>query len=83
MEQILVSRRCKWRIIIKDLTFSNSICNSLEARETKSLYQKDLYVLLGEKWVLIEENKWNLLVHKALGVIMLTLSKSITFNIKN
>ena len=46
------------------------------------LYQKDWYLPLGDKPHLMDENEWNLLNRKAFGVIKLTLSKSIAFNIK-
>ena len=39
------------------------------------LYYKDLYFSLKVKSEWINENEWNLLAHKALGVIGLTLLK--------
>lgn len=45
------------------------------------LYQKDLYLLLGEKQDSMDETKWNLMDPKALDAIRLTLSEPVAFNV--
>ncbi|KAL5581893.1 hypothetical protein UlMin_014335 [Ulmus minor] len=46
------------------------------------LYQRSLYQpLLGKKPEAMKEEDWNLLDRQALGVIRLTLSRNVTFNI--
>ena len=46
------------------------------------LYQKKLYQpLLGKKPDDIKEDDWNLLDKQALGVIRLTLSRNVAFNV--
>ncbi|KHN28547.1 Retrovirus-related Pol polyprotein from transposon TNT 1-94, partial [Glycine soja] len=48
------------------------------------LYQKKLYQpLSGAKPDDMKQEKWNLLDRQALGVIILTLAKNVTFNIVN
>lgn len=48
------------------------------------LYQKNLYQLLvREKHTYIKKEEWDLLDHKALKMIRLTLSRLVAFNVKN
>jgi hypothetical protein len=48
------------------------------------LYQKDIFLLLGEKskkYVSMKDEEWEILERKALGTIQLCLETSVTFNI--
>ena len=46
------------------------------------MHQKDLYLSLGEKPKLMDENEWDLLDCQAFVAIRLTLSKTVAFKIK-
>ena len=45
------------------------------------LYQKDLYLPLGKKPETMKDDDWKLLDRQALGVVRLTLSRNVDFNI--
>ena len=47
------------------------------------LYQKDLYLPLGEKPEEIKDDDWKVLDRKALEAVRLSLTRSVAFNIKD
>ena len=47
------------------------------------LYQKDLYLPMGEKPAEMKDDEWKVLDRKALGAVRLSLTRSVAFNVKD
>lgn len=66
----------------ENLKFDGAYFSFWKMQTEDYLYQKDMHEpLTGTKPVAMEDSVWTLLDRKALGVIRLTLSRNVTFNI--